>query len=103
MDKARKASEESAKSKGGKQAEAPASAAKPKAEANPLVSKLGLSASAPRVAMPAAMLQRQQGRGRGRGRGPFGGRGAKAVVPGRGGRPRYSPLMQASSARMAQP
>ncbi|CAM9402078.1 unnamed protein product [Ectocarpus fasciculatus] len=88
-----------------------ASVAKPRAEANPLASKLGLGASVPRVAMPPAMaraaahmLQQQgsgrgQGPGRGRGRPPHRGRGYKAVAPGRGGRPRYSPLMQASHHR----
>ncbi len=91
-DDARKISKGSA-SEGGKPT---ASAAKPRAEANPLASKLGLSPGAPRAAMPPQDRGRGRG-GRGRGgRGPGGARGAKVVIPGRGGRPRYSPLMQAS-------
>lgn len=78
------------------------SAAKPKAEANPLASKLGLSAAAPPSTMPPATiaiaaLWQRQGAVRGRGRGPSRGRGPKAGVPGRGGRPRYFPLMQQAS------
>ena len=91
-DSARKVSETSSASEAGKPAAS--AATKPKAEANPLASKLGLSTAPRRAVTPP------QGRGRGRGRGgrgPGGARGAKVVIPGRGGRPRYSPLMQAST------
>lgn len=77
--------------------------AKTKAEANPLASKLGLGSSVPRavpvIAAPAGAISRaiqpRQGRGPGRGRG-----GAKTVVPGRGGRPLYAPLMQVMTASL---
>lgn len=76
-----------------------APATKSRAEANPLGSKLGLSAGAsPLTAVPLAMaavprgVPQPQGQGRGRGRGR--GRGLHAAVPGRRGRPLYSPLMQ---------
>ncbi|CAM9644716.1 unnamed protein product, partial [Scytosiphon promiscuus] len=76
----RRCSGESPSERSHSQTEATA-AAKPKAEANPLASKLGLSAGVPHSTI--------------RGRGP------KARAPGRGGRPRYFPLVQqqASSVR----
>lgn len=65
-----------------------AGSSRTRAEANPLASKLGLSSSAPR-ARPVIQLP-------GKGRGPGRGLVQKPVVPGRPGRPQYSPLPQAS-------
>lgn len=77
-------------------------ALKTNVEANPVASKLGLSSpSPPRARLTANMVSRgrnstalqhaRQVRGLGRGRGP------KPVIPGRGGRPWYSPVMSQAS------
>lgn len=94
--------EDPRKQSGGSAGESkPALTTKARAEANPLGSKLGLSTGpSPLTAAPIMMAavprggSPSRGRGQGRGRGRGRGRGLRVAVPGRGGRPLHSPLMQ---------
>lgn len=94
-------------SDGSVSAKKPGTVIRAKAESNPVASKLGLGTSAPCDSMAAVvpgavsgLPPRQVEHEHARGRGPGRGRGGRVIVPGRGGRPLYKPLIPVIRSRV---